>query len=144
MTSTFNTIKSRHSPTHLHSKSPPPLPNKHWSQTIHETVLLSNDKNHSIQLPLAGGADSGEFIYLDDSISILKNKTSTNIVKGGKIDVGEIILEIDQQRIAGCTLTDAQLLIETLSLNGKQIKLKTVKTGMLLFEILLSMMMPTE
>lgn len=131
MTSTFNTIKSRLSPTHVHSTSPPPLPNKHWSQTIHETILLSNDKHQSIQLPLAGGSDNGEFIYFNESISILKNKTSTNIIKGGKIDREEIIFEIDQHRIAGCTLTDAQLLIETLSLNGKQIKLKTVKTGML-------------
>ena len=47
-----------------------------------------------------------------------------------KIDSNEIILEIDQHRIAGCTLVDIQLLIETLSTNGKQMRLKTVKTGM--------------
>jgi len=136
MTSTFNTTKSRQSPVHLALTSPPPLSIKHWSETSHETVLLSNDHNRSIQLPLAGGADNGQFIYLNDSISILKNKTSTNIIKGGKIDLGEIILEIDQHRIAGCTLTDVQLLTETLSTNGKQIKLKTVKTGMYMNECL--------
>ncbi len=129
MPSTFNTTKSRLSPTHLESTSPPPLPIKHWSQTIHETILVSNDRNHSIQISLAGGADNGQFIYLNESISILKNKTLKNIVKGGKIDCDEIILEIDQHRIAGCTLNDAQSLVETLSANGKQIKLKSVKTG---------------
>jgi hypothetical protein len=127
MTSTFNTTKTRQSPL--------TIPIQHWSDTFHETILLSNDTNRSIQLPLAGGADNGQFIYFNDSISILKNKTSTNIIKGGKIDLEEIILEIDQHRIAGCTLTDVQYLIETLSANGKQIKLKTVKNGMFVFQM---------
>jgi hypothetical protein len=131
MTSTFNTTKSRLSPTHLTLTTPPPLPLKHWSQTSHETILLSNDKNYSIQLPLAGGADNGQFVYLNESISLLKNnQTSFHILKGGKIDFDEIIIEIDQHKIAGCTLADVQALIETLSINGKQMKLKTVKSGL--------------
>lgn len=128
MTTTFNTTKSRLSPTHLISSSSIPI--KHWSQTCHETILISNDNTRPIQLPLIGGANNGEFIYFNESISILKNKTPTNIIQGGKIDFDEIILEIDQHQIAGCTLADAQLLVETLSTNGKQIKLKTVKNGM--------------
>ncbi len=132
MTSTFHTKKTRLSPTHLTLTSPP-LPIKHWSQTCHETILLSNDNNHSIQLPLAGGSDNGEFIYFNESISLLKNRTSTNIIKGGKIDLNEILLEIDQHHTAGYTLIDVQLLIETLSTNGRQIKLKTVKSGMSVF-----------
>ncbi|CAF4860049.1 unnamed protein product, partial [Rotaria socialis] len=96
---------------------------KHWSQTSQETILISNDNNHSIQLPLAGGADNGQLVYFIEPISLLKNKTSTTILKGGKIDFDEIILEIDQHKIAGYTLADVQLLIETLSINGKQIKL---------------------
>jgi hypothetical protein len=137
MTSTFNTTKSRLSPTtHLLSTiSSPPLPLKHWSQTCHDTILLSNDIFYAIQLPLAGGADNGQFVYFNEPISILKNKLSTNIIKGGKIDIDEIILEIDQHQIAGCTLADVQLLIGTLSANGKQIKLKTVKTGMYIWLI---------
>jgi len=130
MTSTFNTTKSRLSPTHLTLTSPPPLPLKHWSQTCHETILSPNENSYSIKLPLAGGADNGQFIYFNESISILKNKTLTNITKGGKIDRDEIILEIDQHQIAGYTLADAKLVIETLSSNGRQIKLRTVKTGM--------------
>ncbi len=77
-----------------------------------------------------GGADNGQFVYLNESISLLKNnQTSFTIIKGGKIDFDEIILEIDQHKIAGCTLADVHILIETLSMNGKQIKLKTVKSG---------------
>ncbi|CAF5031997.1 unnamed protein product, partial [Rotaria magnacalcarata] len=34
----------------------------------------------------------------------------------------------DQHKIAGYTLADVQLLIETLSINGKQLKLKTVRS----------------
>ncbi|CAF3013359.1 unnamed protein product [Rotaria sp. Silwood2] len=130
MTSTFNTTKPHLSPTHLALSSPPILPIKHWSQTCHETILVSNDNNHTIQLPLEGGSDNGQFVYFNDSISLLKNKTETNILKGGKIDFDEIVLEIDQHYIAGYTLADVQLLIETLSTNGKQIKLKTVRSGL--------------
>jgi len=118
-------------PTHLALTSPPI---KHWSQTCHETILSSNDNNHSIKLNLSGGADNGQFVYLNESISLLKNnQTSFVILKGGKIDFDEIILEIDQHKIAGCTLADVQALIETLSINGKQIKLKTVKSGICFF-----------
>jgi hypothetical protein len=115
-------------PTHLALTSPPPI--KHWSQTCHETILSSNDNNHSIKLNLSGGADNGQFVYLNESISLLKtNQTTFMILKGGKIDFDEIILEIDQHKIAGCTLADVQAFIETFSMNGKQIKLKTVKSG---------------
>lgn len=114
-------------PTHLALSSPPI---KHWSQTCHETILSSNDNNQSIKLNLSGGADNGQFAYLNESISLLKNnQTSFVILKGGKIDYDEILLEIDQHKIAGCTLADVQALIETLSINVKQIKLKTVKSG---------------
>jgi hypothetical protein len=146
MSSLTNTTKNRFSPTRIYPKkigsesppthlaltSPPPL--KHWSQTCHETILSSNDNNHSIQLHLSGGADNGQFVYLNESISLLKNnKTSLIILKGGKIDLDEIIIEIEQHNIAGCTLADVQLLIETMSANGKQIKLKTVKSGIYVF-----------
>ncbi|CAF0822711.1 unnamed protein product [Adineta steineri] len=130
MTSTFNITKARVSPSHLTSTSLSSLPPKHWAHTCHETILLSNDKKYSIPLSLAGGAENGQFIYLNQSISLIKNKTSINIIKGGKIDSDEIILTIDQHQIAGYTLSDAQLLIETLSINGQQIKLKTVKSGL--------------
>jgi len=123
-----NKFNNESPPTHLALTSPPPI--KHWSQTCHETILSSNDNNHPIQLNLSGGADNGQFVYLNESISLLKNtQTSFIILKGGKIDYDEIILEIDQHKIAGCTLADVQALIETLSINGKQIKLKTVKSG---------------
>ena len=127
-----NTFDSESPTTHLALSSPPPI--KHWSHTCHETILSSNDKTHPIQLSLQGGADNGQFVYLNESISLLKNnQTSFTIVKGGKIDLEEILLEIDQRKVAGCTLADVQILIETFSLNGKQLKMKTVKSGMDLF-----------
>ena len=87
MTTTFNTPKTRLSPTtttHGIVTSSLSLPLKHWSQTCHETILISNDPNQPIELSLGGGAENGEFIYLNESISILKNKTPTNVIKGGK------------------------------------------------------------
>jgi len=127
-----NRFDSESPPSHLALTSPPPI--KHWSQTCHETILSSNDQNQSIQLHLAGGADNGQFVYLNESISLIKNnQNSFTIYKGGKIDFDEILLEIDQHKVAGCTLADVQILIQTLSINGKQIKLKTVKSGVYSF-----------
>ena len=146
MSSIINSTKTRSSPTrmfhrkpdneppstHLALTSPPPI--KHWSETCHETILSSKDSEHAIQLNLSGGADNGQFVYFNESISLLRtNQTSFTILQGGKIDFDEIILEVDQHQVSGCTLADVKLLIETLSVNGKQIKLKTVKSGIMFF-----------
>lgn len=150
MSSLINSTKPRFSPTRMFQKkpgseSPPsllaltsPPPIKHWYQTCHETILSPNG-NHSIKLNLSGGADNGQFVYFHESISLLKNgQTSFVIHKGGKIDADEIVLEVDQHKVAGCTLADVKLLIETLSINGKQIKLKTVKSGIMFSLIFIS------
>ena len=41
----------------------------------------------------------------------------------------KFLLKIEQHQVAGCTLGDVQSLIETLSMNGEEIQLKTVKSG---------------
>jgi hypothetical protein len=129
--STFNV--ATHNPTRTKSTiaSTPSsgASGKHWSQVCHETVLTSSDAQHSIELSLAGGAENGQFIYLNESISILKSKPYLTIVKGSKIDIDEIVLEIEQHAVAGCTLADVELLLERFSSNGKQIVMKTVKSG---------------
>ena len=102
----------------------------HWLQSSHETVLSSNDHHQPIQLALGGGAENGQFIYVNESISLLKTKAFLNIVKGSKVDNDEIVVELDQHQISGCTLVDVQLLVERFSSNGRQIKLKTIKSGM--------------
>ena len=133
MTSTFNIAK--HSLSSAHSTSPVfssslSSPMSHWLQSSHETVLSSNDNHHPIQLALGGGAENGQFIYVNESISLLKTKAFLNIVKGSKIDHEEIVVELDQHQISGCTLADVHILVERSSSNGRQIKLKTIKSGM--------------
>ena len=126
-TGMFGKTGSESPPTHLALSSPPI---KHWSHTCHETALSSNDSNYSIHLNLAGGADNWQFVYFNESLSALKNNKSTaTILKGGKIDLDEIIVEIEQHHVGGCTLADVQYLIEMLTKNGKAMRLKTVKSG---------------
>lgn len=135
-------VKNRLSPAQLFpskagSESPPsqlalssqPL-TKHWLQTVHQTILVSTDSTHPIRLNLAGGADNGQFVYFNECLSLIKTpKSPLTIVKGNRIDLDEIILEVDEHQVAGCTLVDVRSLIENLSLNGKQIQLKSVKSG---------------
>lgn len=125
MSSTFSNNKS-----HLLSNTPtPPTTTKHWSQTIHETVLSSNDPDHCLQLSIGGGSENGQFIFINESVSILRSKPFLSIVKGSKIDVEEILLDVDQQSVAGATLDDVEQLIKRNSVNGKSILLRTVKSG---------------
>jgi hypothetical protein len=129
MSSTFNTNR-HHFQFDSSVSTPPPLPVKHWSQTCHDTILSSDHTQYSLQLPLAGGAENGRFVYVNESVSILKTKAFVNIIKGSKIDSEEIILELDHHPIAGCTLADVEQLVERCSANGKHMQLKTVKSGM--------------
>lgn len=144
MASLMNPPRNRLSPTRVFPKPPnnlspsahlalsSPPPTAHWSHTCHETILSLNETHPSIKLNLSGGADNGQFVALNESISLLRNQpTSFHIVKGGKVDFDEILLEVDQHKLAGYTLADVHALLETLSINNKQIKLKTVKSGML-------------
>ncbi|CAF1410432.1 unnamed protein product [Didymodactylos carnosus] len=108
----------------------------HWSQTCHDTILCCSSSSNSsddsfskcLILPLKGGSDNGQFVYFGDAI-LLNNKSNVKIVEGGKINQDEIIIKIDQHKIAGCTLQDVQTLIQTKSTNGQKIILKTCKTG---------------
>ncbi|CAF0906183.1 unnamed protein product, partial [Didymodactylos carnosus] len=106
---------------------------KHWSQTCHDTILCSNNINDesstkSLLLTLNGGSDNGQFVYFGETI-LQNNKSNVKIIEGGKINQDEIIIKIDQHKVAGCTLKDVQTLIQTKSANGQKIKLKTCKTA---------------
>ncbi|KAK3103335.1 hypothetical protein FSP39_018567 [Pinctada imbricata] len=111
------------------AKSPPvalpPKPRRdHWSARIQETVV-SAVPDDSLGIVLSGGADNGQFCYINDI-----NKSHLTY-HSGKLNLDELILEVQGQKIAGYTLRDATLWLKQVSQNGAPVMIKTVKIGLL-------------
>lgn len=94
----------------------------HWSFKVHET-LISALPDESLNVTLLGGADNGYFLYLDE---IDHDKVAYH---SGKLEPGNIVLEVQGQRIAGYTLRDALIWLKQVSQNGAPVMIKSVKPG---------------
>lgn len=128
-------IRNRQSPP---PKGPPPKPKReprHWSQHIQETVASASHEE-SLCLSLKGGADNGQFIFLG---SIDHDKISYH---GGKLFEGEILLEVQGQKLSGYTLRDAIVWLKQVSQNGAPVMIKTVHTGELCKEVTREVTLP--
>lgn len=118
---------------------------KHWSQKKHESCISSQCiEKSSFLSKLRGGSDSGQFIYLDSSLmttnSSLPMDTSmgnhnlldNNLViqmLSGKLQPGEIVLEIQGKKVSGFTLYDVISWLKQLSKSYQSITLRTVKSS---------------
>ncbi|XP_053377316.1 membrane-associated guanylate kinase, WW and PDZ domain-containing protein 2-like isoform X5 [Mercenaria mercenaria] len=129
----------------LKNKQPPPIPAakpvrdrsvgrekeresvtdpNHWSLRVQET-LVSALPDESLHVTLLGGADNGYFLYLDE---VEHDKITYH---SGKLEAGNIVLEIQGQRIAGYTLRDALIWLKQVSQNGAPVMIKSVRPGQL-------------
>lgn len=94
----------------------------HWSFRVEES-LVSALPDESLHVTLLGGADNGYFLYLDD---IDHDRITYH---SGKLHPGNIVLEVQGQRIAGYTLRDAMIWLKQVSQNGSPVMIKSVKPG---------------
>lgn len=94
----------------------------HWIFRVQET-LVSALPDESLHVTLLGGADNGYFLYLDD----IDHERIT--YHSGKLQPGNIVLEVQGQRIAGYTLRDAMVWLKQVSQNGAPVMIKSVKPG---------------
>ena len=109
------------------SKSPPvalpPKPKRdHWSTRIQETVVSAVPEDN-LGITLSGGADNGQFCCINDI------NHSHLTYHSGKLNIDELILEIQGQKVAGYTLRDATIWLKQVSQNGAPVMVKTVKIG---------------
>ncbi|XP_052260917.1 membrane-associated guanylate kinase, WW and PDZ domain-containing protein 2-like isoform X4 [Dreissena polymorpha] len=102
----------------------PTIDPSHWSFRISET-LVSALPDESLHVTLLGGADNGYFLYLDE---IDHDKITYH---SGRLEPGNIVLEVQGQRIAGYTLRDAMIWLKQVSQNGAPVMIKSVKSGQL-------------
>jgi hypothetical protein len=96
----------------------------HWTKQVRETVVSAF--HDDLHISLQGGADFGQFCFLGP---IRVEKINYH---GGKLKIGDIVLEIQGQKISGYTQRDAILWLKQVSQNGAPVMIKTVpSTGSL-------------
>uniref|UniRef100_A0A665UAT8 Membrane-associated guanylate kinase, WW and PDZ domain-containing protein 1 n=1 Tax=Echeneis naucrates TaxID=173247 RepID=A0A665UAT8_ECHNA len=99
--------------------SKPALKRNHWTSRVNECAV-SKDSAGELNVPLRGGAENGEFAYIgplnEDAV----------LYKSGKLNEGELLLEVENLSISGLPLYDVQTVIK----NCKgAVRLKTVRQG---------------
>lgn len=91
---------------------------QHWTKQVRETVASAF--HDDLPVSIDGGAENGQFCYLG---LIRVDKINYH---GGKLTTGDIILEIQGQKVSGYTQRDASLWLKQVSQNGAPIMIKTV------------------
>lgn len=81
---------------------------------------MCKDARGDLNVPLRGGAENGEFAYIGHV------NEDVVVYKSGKLNEGELLLEVENLSISGLPLYDIQTLIK----NCKgPVRLKTVRQG---------------
>jgi hypothetical protein len=97
--------------------------NPQWSNSVQE-VLLSQTTDGPNAVILLGGAENGQFCWVGE-VSV--NRLTFH--NEGRLNAGDIVLEVQGQCIAGYTLTDAIEWIAFAGRNGTPVMYKTVTPG---------------
>uniref|UniRef100_H2T0I7 Membrane associated guanylate kinase, WW and PDZ domain containing 1b n=1 Tax=Takifugu rubripes TaxID=31033 RepID=H2T0I7_TAKRU len=99
--------------------SKPAAKKNHWTSRVNE-CSVSKDARGDLNVPLRGGAENGEFAYIGHV------NEDVVVYKSGKLNEGELLLEVENLSISGLPLYDIQTLIK----NCKgPVRLKTVRQG---------------
>lgn len=112
---------------------------KHWSDRVHESIV-SRNQNGNLNLIIDGGSQNSQFPYFcgvkQDKViyhslvlfTIISIVVLIKIKKNcsGKVYEGEVLLEINDESVAGLTINDLNQLIEK---SKDPVRFKTVKEG---------------
>ncbi|GFR06679.1 membrane-associated guanylate kinase, WW and PDZ domain-containing protein 1 [Trichonephila clavata] len=91
----------------------------HWSKAVFESFLTSTSDD-TLDLTIEGGSDNGQFPFIG-----YVPATNRSVSKG------DILLEIQGQKIAGYTQRDVVNLLKHYMRNGNSVPVKAVKSGYL-------------
>ncbi|KAH9490587.1 Membrane-associated guanylate kinase, WW and PDZ domain-containing protein 2 [Bulinus truncatus] len=111
-------IRNKQSPSPMGPPPPIKRPELHWTKQVRETVASAFHDDLCIEID--GGADNGQFCYVG-----LFRVDKINY-HSGKLTTGDIILEIQGQKISGYTQRDARIWLKQVSQNGTPVMIKTV------------------
>lgn len=88
----------------------------HWSKAVYESYLTSSDD--TFELTIEGGSDNGQFPFIG-----YVPATNRSVSKG------DILLEVQGQKIAGYTQRDVLNLLKHYMRNGNSVQVRAVKSG---------------
>lgn len=98
----------------------------HWRDVLREAVLVS--ASGEFHFRLAGGADAGQFPHV--AVGASQPEEVGVIVKSGEdVVVGDVVLEIQGQKVSGYTNHDASAWLNHCSKNRNPVVIKTVPKG---------------
>merc|ERR1712029_130327 len=100
--------------------------NNHWNEMVQETVLSASNPDQ-LYFTLIGGADEGQFPHIGD---IQQRPEDVNVsVRGHGLNIGDVLLEIQGQKVSGFTGQDVQEVLKQCLTNGKMVVVRAVPKG---------------
>ena len=100
--------------------------NNHWNEIVQETVLSASNPDE-LYFDLSGGADIGLFPHVGDLHS---RPEDVNVsVRGCGLNSGDVILDIQGQKVSGFTGQDVQEVLKQYLTNGKMVVVRAVPKG---------------
>ncbi|XP_067837160.1 membrane-associated guanylate kinase, WW and PDZ domain-containing protein 2-like isoform X2 [Heptranchias perlo] len=91
----------------------------HWTQKVRETTV-SRDEQGVLNLQVQGGAEYGQLIHLG------KAQDGKSHYPGGKVQAGDLLLQVNEAPVPGLTLRDTLAMLRNTS---QPIRIKTVPQG---------------
>ena len=98
----------------------------HWNEIVQETVLSAADPD-KLFFALSGGADEGQFPHIGDIFSLPEDAQVS--VRGHGLQVGDVLLEIQGQKVSGFTGQDVFEVLRSCLMNGKMVVVRHVPKG---------------
>ena len=99
----------------------------HWNDLVQETVLSATYPDQ-LYFSLSGGADEGQFPHVGDFTVAHPEDIGVN-VRGHGLSVGDVILDIQGQKVSGFTGHDVQETLKQCLSNGKMVVVRAIPQG---------------
>lgn len=103
---------------------------KKWWDSVVESVFISDSNNVRLHFELCGGADEGQFPYVGP-INVSDVTKIGLHVSGGVIQEGDVLLEIQGQKVSGYTAADVSRWFKHCLQNRNPVVVRTVPKGKL-------------
>ena len=98
----------------------------HWNDLVQETVLSAANPEF-LYFELAGGADEGRFPHIGELTA--KPEDVSVSLRGHGFSVGDVILDIQGQKVSGYTGQDVQERLRQCLSNGRMVVVRAVPKG---------------
>ena len=98
----------------------------HWNDIVQETVLSATYPDQ-LYFNLSGGADEGRFPHIEEFTAQPEDVEVG--VRGHGLNLGDVLLEIQGQKISGYTGQDVQETLQQCLSNGKMVVVRAIPKG---------------